>query len=150
MKKLVFIATIAVLTVALSLGTVLAQRGGGRYCPWMGGTGPGPQGQQGGWYCPWMGSQTGPPVAKPGQPLTTDQAKALVEQHIGGNPNLKAGKVTEKDGEFFFLTTQRQFTRGFEHFIDNQWGHKLPEGPFDFLSLPLLGDIIVGCQASII
>lgn len=100
MKKLVFIATIAVLTVALSLGTVLAQRGGGRYCPWMGGAGPGPQGQQGGWYCPWMGSQTGPPVAKPGQPLTADQAKAMVEQQISGNPNLKAGKVTEKDGVY--------------------------------------------------
>jgi hypothetical protein len=99
MKKLVFIATIAVLTVALSLGTVLAQRGGGRYCPWMG-AGPGPQGQQGGWYCPWMGSQTGPPVAKPGQPLTADQAKAMVEQQISGNPNLKAGKVTEKDGVY--------------------------------------------------
>jgi hypothetical protein len=61
------------------------------------------QGGQGGWYCPWgqggrMGPQMGPPVAQPGQPLTADQAKALVEQHIGANPNLKAGKVTPKEG----------------------------------------------------
>jgi hypothetical protein len=47
-----------------------------------------------------MGSQTGPPAAKPGQTLTTDQAKVLVEQHISGNPNLKACKVTEKDGAY--------------------------------------------------
>jgi hypothetical protein len=46
------------------------------------------------------GSQTGPPVAKPGQPLSADQAKAMVEQQISGNPNLKAGKVTEKDGAY--------------------------------------------------
>jgi hypothetical protein len=102
MRKLVFIASIALLMVALSLGTVSAQRGG-YYCPWMGG-GPGMQEQQGGWYCPWMGSggTMGPqaPVAKPGQPLSADQAKAMVEQHISGNPNLKAGKVTEKNGAY--------------------------------------------------
>ncbi|MEJ2226459.1 MAG: hypothetical protein P8X49_15130 [Syntrophobacterales bacterium] len=39
-------------------------------------------------------------VAKPGKPLSADQAKAMVEQQIGGNPNLKAGKVTEKDGAY--------------------------------------------------
>lgn len=55
---------------------------------------------QGGWYCPWMGPQTGSPVAKPGQPLSADQAKAMVEQHISGNPYLKAGKATEKDGVY--------------------------------------------------
>jgi hypothetical protein len=47
-----------------------------------------------------MGYQSGAPVAKPGQMLSADQAKALVEQHIGSNPNLKAGKVTEKDGNY--------------------------------------------------
>jgi len=98
MKKLVLISAIVVLTAALSLGTVSAQRGGW-YCPWMGGT-PGSQTPQSGWYCPWMGSQTGPAVAKPGQPLTADQAKAMVEQHISGNPNLKAGKVAEKNGAY--------------------------------------------------
>jgi uncharacterized membrane protein YkoI len=55
---------------------------------------------QGGWYCPWRGQQTGAPVAKAGQPLTADQAKAMVEQNIAGNPNLKAGKVSERDGAY--------------------------------------------------
>lgn len=101
MRKAVFITVIGVLALALSLGTVSAQPGGGYYCPWMGG-GPGPQGQQGGWYCPWMGPSgtTQAPVAKPGQPLSADQAKAMVEQQISGNPNLKAGKVAEKDGAY--------------------------------------------------
>lgn len=93
-----------VLAVMLIIGTLSAQpmgpgQGGGWYCPWMGG-GPGPQGQPRGWYCPWMGPQAGSPVAKPGQPLSADQAKAMVEQHISGNPNLKAGKVGEKDGVY--------------------------------------------------
>ncbi|MGA8571592.1 MAG: hypothetical protein ACLP7A_09915 [Desulfobaccales bacterium] len=39
-------------------------------------------------------------MAKPGQPLTADQAKALVEQEIGRNPNLKTGKVIEKGGNY--------------------------------------------------
>ncbi len=90
------------LAVALTTGTISAQpMGAGQsgYCPWMGG-GYGMQRGQGGWYCPWMGKQTGPPVAKPGQPLTADQAKALVEQHISGNPNLKVGKVTPKEDAY--------------------------------------------------
>lgn len=102
MKKLAFSGCLAILFVILVFGTISAQpvgpgRGGGEYCPWMGGA---PQGQQRGWYCPWMGYQSGAPVAKPGQPLSADQAKAMVEQHIGGNPNLKAGKVTEKNGAY--------------------------------------------------
>jgi hypothetical protein len=39
-------------------------------------------------------------VAKPAQHLTADQARAMVEQHISANPNLKAGKVGEKDGNY--------------------------------------------------
>ena len=102
MKKVALTGCLAILFVILVFGTLSAQprgagRGGGDYCPWMGG---GSQGQQRGWYCPWMGYQSGAPVAKPGQPLSADQAKALVEQHIGGNPNLKAGKVTEKNGVY--------------------------------------------------
>lgn len=46
------------------------------------------------------GTQTGPPVAKPGQPLSADQARAMVEQHISGNPNLKVGTVTPKDDAY--------------------------------------------------
>ncbi len=72
---------------------------GGWYCPWMGGPGPGGWQGRGGWYCPWMrGTPTGPPVAQPGKPLSKDQAKALVEQYVHTNPNLKVGKVTEKNG----------------------------------------------------
>ncbi len=104
MKKLAIAGLLTFLSVLLVIGNLSAQPQGpgqrGWYCPWMGGGGPAPQGQKGGWYCPWMGSQTGPPVAKPGQPLTADQAKAMVEQQISGNPNLKAGKVTEKDGTY--------------------------------------------------
>ncbi len=107
MKKLAIAILFALLAVTLTFGTLSAQpmgpgQGGGWYCPWMGGGGPGMQRGQGGWYCPWMGpgGMMGPqaPVAKPGQPLSADQAKALVEQHISGNPNLKAGKVTPKEG----------------------------------------------------
>ncbi len=102
MKRLVIVGLMAVMAVTLIIGTISAQpmgQGQAGYCPWMGG-GPGMQRGQGGWYCPWMGQQTGPPVAKPGQPLSADQAKAMVQQHIGGNPNLKVGKVTEKNGAY--------------------------------------------------
>jgi hypothetical protein len=103
MKRLAIMGLLTFLAVTLTVGTPSAQPmgpGQGGYCPWMGG-GPGPQGQQGGWYCPWMGGRrTGPPVAKSGQPLTADQAKAMVEQKISGNSNLKAGNVTEKDGAY--------------------------------------------------
>ena len=102
MKRLAMVGLMAFMAVALITGTISAQPmgpGQGGYCPWMGG-GPGMQRGQGGWYCPWMGQQTGPPVAKPGQPLSADQAKAMVQQHIGGNPNLKVGKVTPKEDAY--------------------------------------------------
>ncbi|MBI4795710.1 MAG: PepSY domain-containing protein [Deltaproteobacteria bacterium] len=101
MKRLSIMILLALFAAILIIGTLSAQPmgpGQGGYCPWMG---QGPAGQKGGWYCPWMGgSQTGPPVAKPGQPLTADQAKAMVEQHISGNPNLKVGKVTPKNDAY--------------------------------------------------
>jgi len=108
MKKLALAGLFVFLAVMLTLGTLAAQpggqgqgQGGGWYCPWMGGGGPGMhRGQGGGWYCPWMGSRGGPPVAQPGKPLSADQAKAMVEQQLSGNPNLKVGKVTEKDGAY--------------------------------------------------
>ncbi len=103
MKKMAIIGLLTFLALSMTAGTILAQPmgpGQGGYCPWMG-AGSGMQRGQGGWYCPWMGgSQAGPPVAKPGQPLSADQAKAMVDQQISGNPNLKAGKVTEKDGAY--------------------------------------------------
>ncbi len=102
MKRLAVLGVLFLLVTSLTIGTTSAQPTGsgqgGWCCPRMGGA---PQGQQRGWYCPWMGKQqTGPPVAKPGQSLTPDQAKALVEQYFSGNPNLKAGKVAEKDGVY--------------------------------------------------
>ncbi len=100
MKRLAYMGLLIFLAIALTAGTILAQpMGPGQcgYCPWMGG-GYGMQRGQSGWYCPWMDQQTAPPIAKPRQPLTADQAKAMVQQHISGNPNLKAGNVTEKDG----------------------------------------------------
>jgi hypothetical protein len=105
MKRLALVGLMAFMAVILTMGTISAQptgpgQGGGWCCPWMGGSGPYGQGGRGGWYCPWMNPQTGAPVAKPGQALTADQAKAMVQQHIGGNPNLKAGKVTEKNGAY--------------------------------------------------
>lgn len=107
MKRLAIFGLLTFLGIILVVGNLSAQQpagpaySGGCYCPWMGGgQGPAWQGGRGGWYCPWMGQQTGLPVAKPGQTLTADQAKALVEQHISSNPNLKAGKVTEKDGNY--------------------------------------------------
>ena len=105
MKKLAIMGVLTFLAVTLAVGTTLAQpmgqgQGGGGYCPWMGGS-TGMQRGQGGWYCPWMGQQqTGAPVAKPGQHLSADQAKAMVQQHIGGNPNLKVGKVTPKEDAY--------------------------------------------------
>ena len=91
MKKLALAGLFVFLAVILTLGTLAAQPGGGQ--------GQG-QGQGGGWYCPWMGSRGGPPVAQPGKPLSADQAKAMVEQQLSGNPNLKVGKVTEKDDAY--------------------------------------------------
>ena len=103
MKKTAVIGLAMAMAIVFGLGNLSAQptgpgQPGGWYCPWMG---QGPAAQKGGWYCPWMGGpQTGPPVAKPGQPLSADQAKAMVEQHISGNPNLKVGKVTPKDDAY--------------------------------------------------
>ncbi len=109
MKRLAIMGSLVFLGIILVVGTLSAQPAaqpagpgnGGGSCPWMGGgQGPGGPGGQGGSSCPWMNPQTGSPVAKPGQPLTADQAKALVKKEIGKNPNLKAGKVTEKGGNY--------------------------------------------------
>lgn len=106
MLKKIFLITAAIsLATVLPVGSIYSQPGGpdprgGWYCPWMG---QGPGGQEGGgWYCPWRGAPSGPPVAQPGKPLSKDQAKALVDQHIQSsrNPNLKIGPVVEKDGVY--------------------------------------------------
>jgi hypothetical protein len=85
--------------------------------------GYGPQ-QQRGWFCPWyrgglgwgigpgmmgykgmhhhggsMGPSYGPPGTQQGQPLSKDQAKALLENYLQStnNPNLKLGDLSEKE-----------------------------------------------------
>jgi hypothetical protein len=104
MRKLWFITLVMVLALGMAPAGVLAQPAGpagqgGWYCPYMGGPGPGGWQGRGGWYCPWMrGAPAGPPVAQPGKPLSKDQAKALVEQYVHTNPNLKVGQVTDKNG----------------------------------------------------
>jgi hypothetical protein len=63
------------------------------------GTGPG------GWYCPWMGD-SGHHYGynnQGGQPLTQDQAKQMLQNHIQGNPYLKVGEFTDK-GDFYDVT----------------------------------------------
>lgn len=68
------------------------------------GTGPG------GWYCPWMGdsgnhygSGSQSSYNQGGQPLTQDQAKQMLQNHIQGNPYLKVGEFTDK-GDFYDVT----------------------------------------------
>jgi len=64
----------------------------------------------GGWYCPWMGysgHHYGPGdqsfYNQGGQPLTQDQAKQMVQNHIQGNPYLKVGEFTDQ-GDFYDVT----------------------------------------------
>ena len=64
----------------------------------------------GGWYCPWMGysgHHYGPggqsSYNQGEQPLTQDQAKQMVQNHIQGNPYLKVGKFIDQ-GDFYDVT----------------------------------------------
>ena len=64
----------------------------------------------GGWYCPWMGysgHHYGPgdqsSYNQGEQPLTQDQAKQMVQNHIQGNPYLKVGEFTDQ-GDFYDVT----------------------------------------------
>jgi hypothetical protein len=100
----------------------------GWFCPWAGqygmgpgmmgqgyGSGPGwgPGGMMGQGYGPgggWgpggmMGSGQGygyRSYNRSGQPITLDQTKVLIEHYLTtiGNPNLKSGKITDKDKYF--------------------------------------------------
>ena len=85
----------------------------GWFCPWAGqsGMGPGMMWNRGDWG---GGQGWGPGMMGPGpgngyrsynrtgEPITMDQAKVLVENHLTtvGNPNLKSGKFTDKDKYF--------------------------------------------------
>ena len=105
MKRLAIMGALAILGIILIVGALSAQPAaqpaapgsGAGACPVVG-SGPvkGAQGEPGAGTCPYMGPKTGSSVVKPGEPLTADQAKALVQQEIGRNPNLKADKVIEK------------------------------------------------------
>ena len=72
----------------------------------MGGRATGP----GGWYCPWMGNSSHhygsggqSSYNQGGQPLTQDQAKQMIQNHIQGNPYLKVGEFTDQ-GDFYDVT----------------------------------------------
>ncbi len=100
MKRLVIMGLFAFLGIILVVGTLSAQPAapgnGGGSCPFAGSAqGKAGLGGQGTGSCPRVS-----PMAKPGQPLTADQAKAMIQQEIGKNPNLKVGKVTEQGGNY--------------------------------------------------
>ncbi len=114
MKRLAIMGLLAFLGIISVVGTLSAQpagpgNGGGSSGPRMGGgPGPGSPGGQGAGSCPYMNPPAGAPGAKPGQPLTADQAKALVVQEIGRNPNLKAAKVIEKGGDYEVVVVTKE------------------------------------------
>jgi hypothetical protein len=127
-KRLAIMGLLAFLGIILVVGTLSAQpagpgNGGGSSCPKMGGgPGPGSPGGQGGGACPYLNPQTGSPGAKPGQPLTADQAKALVEQEFGRNPNLKTGKVVEKGGNYEVVVVTKDGSLVDKIEVDKQTG----------------------------
>lgn len=110
MKKGIIAAAAAIIlagsTFAFAQGFGHGYRGFG---PGHYGMGPGMMWGYGGGYGRGAGNWTPPcwqfsgygPTAS-ATPLTKDQAKALVEAQIvrSGNPNLKVGTVSEKDGNY--------------------------------------------------
>ena len=117
MKKLMFIAPVALLATFLILGTAYAQSPGSGFN----------QAQQSGWYCPYCGSYQGGYGMGPGmmgygrgygmmgpgygynqqyqQPqrtITEKDAKGIVENYLNStrNPNLKLGKIKDEGSAF--------------------------------------------------
>ena len=88
----------------------------GWFCPWAGQYGMGPgmmwnRGDSDEWRGWGPGSMMGAgrgygqghhSYNRSGKPITMDQAKVLVENYLttNGNPNLKSGKLTDKDKYF--------------------------------------------------
>jgi hypothetical protein len=112
MKKIVVVGFVALL--ALIAGFVFTQNvrafGGGGYgngyCPFGGqyagsGYGMGP-GMMGGYMMGpgMMGYGYGSRHQQPQRPLTEQDAKAIVESQLRGNPNLKLGKLKEESDSF--------------------------------------------------
>ena len=117
MKKLMFIAPVALLATFLILGTAYAHSPGSGFN----------QAQQSGWYCPYCGSYQGGYGMGPGmmgygrgygmmgpgygynqqyqQPqrtITEKDAKGIVENYLNStrNPNLKLGKIKDEGSAF--------------------------------------------------
>jgi hypothetical protein len=98
------IASVLILTVLIGAPAIFAQSQGS-------------QDQQGGWYCPGMGQgrmmhqqgggcqMMGPGRANAaikGEPVTLEQARKLLDNYLVrlANPNLKAGELVDKGGNF--------------------------------------------------
>lgn len=128
MKRSLFIAALAIAVGFLLLFALggFAQRGPGMMGPGYYGYGMGP-GHMMGWggyggqqYCPYCGSYVGPYGMGPGmmgyghmmgygypyqqleKPLGKKEAKEMLENYVQStrNPDLKVGKITEKDAYF--------------------------------------------------
>ncbi len=114
---LILFATLAIGTVQLSSADndqYAPSQDRGWFCPWAGqyGMGPGMMWNRGDWDSGrgWgHGGMMGPGPGynyrnynRSGDPITLDQAKVLVQNHLTtiGNPNIKEGKLTDK-GKYF-------------------------------------------------
>lgn len=113
MKKTGFaIVTVTFIAVLIAGFSYAQQSSHSRQSGWHGShmMGQGRAVGPGGWYCPWMGDSGhhyGPggqsSYNQGGQPLTQDQAKQMVQNHIQGNPYLKVGEFTDQ-GDFYDVT----------------------------------------------
>ncbi len=103
----------------------------GWFCPWAGqyGMGPGMMWNRGG---DWDRDEGWGPAQRrgirnynrTGEPLTMDQAKVLVENHLTsiGNPNLKSGKFTEKEISYEVEIVTREGSLVDKLIVDKQTG----------------------------
>ena len=116
MKKSLVFGLAVVVALMLGLGSSYAQPMGPGMMGQRGGYGPGygPP-QQGGWYCPrgggWgMGPGMmgpgyygyGPQYQQPQKPLEKSDVETMMKNYLASvrNPNLKLGKIAEKDNGF--------------------------------------------------
>ena len=111
MKKFLFVLGIVLLSGPIffplegkaQMGPGMMGQGGygnWNYCPYCGApTGPGMMGPG---YGSQYGPPYGPPYQKPREPMKEKDAEQMVENYLRAtrNPNLKLGKITEKDTYF--------------------------------------------------
>ena len=121
MKKSIVFGLAVVVAVTLGLGSLYAQPMGPGMMGQGGGWGPGyGPSQQRGWYCPrgggygmgpgmmgpgqgqQYGQQNAPRYQQPQKPLDKSDVETMVKNYLasGRNPNLKLGKIAEKDNGF--------------------------------------------------